>query len=144
MKLLLIRDEYTAEYTGGYLSVDGVRFCETLEPARKKIFGSIPEGMYQITLNVQSPKFANVAIYREIGYKMPRLLNVPGREGILIHPGNNAIKDSAGCPLVGVRTSPGYLSNSRDTFFKLYRKMQEAVGRGENITIQIIDSMLSS
>lgn len=142
MKLLLIRNTYAADYTGGCLLIDGVGFCDTLEPVRKKVFGSIPEGMYQITLNVQSPKFANVATYKEIGYRMPRLLDVPKRDGILIHPGNDAMKDSSGCILVGVLTSPGWLSKSRDTFFTLYRKMQEAVGRGEQLTIQIIDSKL--
>lgn len=143
MKLLLIRNTYAADYTGGYLSIDGVKFCDTLEPARKKVFGSIPEGMYQITLNVQSPKFANVSTYRVIGYKMPRLMDVPGRDGILIHPGNDALRDSSGCILVGTMTSPGWLSKSRDTFFSLYGKMLEAVGKGEQLTIQIIDSMLS-
>lgn len=142
MRLLLIRTTYAADYTGGTLMVDGQKFCDTLEPPTKKMFGSIPEGMYQITLNVQSPKFANVATYKEIGYKMPRLLNVPKREGILIHPGNDASRDSSGCILVGNLTSPGWVSESRVTFFKLYKVMQSAVGRGESLTIQIIDSKI--
>jgi hypothetical protein len=67
---------------------------------------------------------------------MPRLLNVPGYEGILIHPGTSAL-DSAGCLLVGKNTIKGKLTQSKDTFAKLYKQMKAASDKGETIEITI-------
>ena len=53
---------------------------------------------------------------------MPRLLNVPNFEGILIHS-VNTVKDTAGCILVGTRKE-NTLVNSRDTFNKLFNRLQ--------------------
>ena len=68
--------------------------------------------------------------------KMPRLLNVPGFDGILIHPGNSA-KDSDGCILPGKNDKKGWVSNSTETFKKLYTKMKEAIKIGEKLYITI-------
>jgi hypothetical protein len=67
---------------------------------------------------------------------MPRLDNVPGFSGILIHPGNTAL-DSSGCLLVGKNTQVGKITDSKNTFAKLYKKMKAAYDKGEKITITI-------
>ena len=67
---------------------------------------------------------------------MPRLLSVPGFEGILIHPGNGP-EDTNGCILVGDNLKKGRVLNSRTRFSQLYAKMKAAHDRGENITIEI-------
>jgi hypothetical protein len=67
---------------------------------------------------------------------VPRLLQVPGFEGILIHPGNKH-EDTSGCILVGENKVVGKVINSIATFKKLYSKLQEADNKGEEITIQI-------
>lgn len=59
----------------------------------KKIKGdtAIPTGTYNIILDIVSSKYSNFSKYPYVkfcGGKMPRLLNVPGYEGILIHAGN--------------------------------------------------------
>jgi len=57
----------------------------------------VPEGLYPLVL-VLSTRF-----HRD----MPRLLHVPGREGVLIH-GGNSTADTSGCILVGrERTADG-------------------------------------
>ena len=141
-------------YTIGVLYVDGVRFCETLEDTdrglkqtdsinsirSRKIYGetAIPSGKYKILMNVVSPKYASVTYYKQLnGGKMPRLQNVPGFDGILIHPGSNAL-DTYGCILVGRNTVKGGLTQSRAAFEKLYRKMNTAAVRGETITVDIV------
>ena len=141
-------------YTIGILTVDGERFCESLEDrdrglkqsdsplwiGAKKVYGetAIPTGTYNVAMNVVSPKYSAVKWYKDLcGGKMPRLLDVPGFDGILIHPGNTAI-DSCGCILVGRNTKVGQVTQSRDTFKKLYRKMKAAHERGEKITITIV------
>ena len=67
---------------------------------------------------------------------MPRLLNVPGFEGILIHPGNTSF-DTYGCILVGKNTIKGQVTQSKDTFAKLYKEMKNAADKGEVIEIEI-------
>lgn len=136
MKLRLERLWKKSGYTVGRLYVDGKLFCNTLEdvvrrlPEEKKIPGktAIPAGTYRVIFN-WSPKF---------GRNLPRLLNVPCFEGILIHPGNTA-EDSAGCILVGKNTSTGRLSESRYTSDRLNVLIEDAQRKGEAITIEIVE-----
>jgi len=69
--------------------------------------------------------------------KMPRLLNVKGFDGILIHAGNTK-DDTDGCILVGKNKAVGKVLESQKTFTELYKKLKEAVDKGEKITIEII------
>lgn len=142
MKLRLERLWPKKDYTVGRLYVDDRLFCNTLEDRivdknkngvfdgdEKKVYGesAIPYGTYKIIYN-WSPKF---------GRNLPRLLNVPHFEGILIHPGNTAA-DSAGCILVGKNTEVGRLTNSRYISDKLNKLIDEAQQKGESITIEIV------
>ena len=154
MKLRLERRWPKATYTIGVLFIDGIRYCETLEDAdrglkwtdplsfiqSRKVAGetAIPRGKYTITMNVTSPKYAGVAWYYNLCQgKMPRLLHVPGFDGILIHPGNDAL-DTKGCILVGKNTKVGKLTDSRACFMEVYKLMKEAADHGEKITIEIV------
>ena len=153
MKLVVERAWPKATYTIGRLFIDGERFYETLEDKdrmlfkddpislirRTKVYGetAIPRGTYEVSMDIVSPKYAAVTWYKNLcGGRMPRLMDVPGFEGVLIHPGNTAI-DTLGCILVGRNTKKGQLTISRDTFKALYRKMEAAWKRGEKITIEI-------
>ena len=66
------------------------------------------------------------------GY-LPRLLNVPAFDGVLIHIGNTA-NDSEGCILVGKNTKVGKVLESGVTFRALYARLKEAK---DNIYITI-------
>lgn len=135
MKLRVERLWKKPAYTVGRLFVDGKFFCNTLEDTvrdlsnEKKVYGktAIPYGEYKVVYN-WSPKF---------GRNLPRLLNVPAFEGILIHPGNTA-DDSAGCILVGRNTEVGRLTESRYTSDKLNVLIGDAQRGGESITIEIV------
>jgi hypothetical protein len=135
MKLRVERLWKKPAYTVGRLFVDGKLFCNTLEDTvrdlsnERKVYGktAIPYGEYKVVYN-WSPKF---------GRNLPRLLNVPAFEGILIHPGNTA-DDSAGCILVGRNTEVGRLTESRYTSDKLNVLIEDAQRRGESITIEIV------
>lgn len=134
MELKVERKWPKATYTVGRLYVDGKMFCNTLEDrvrdlnTEEKVYGetAIPAGRYRVIFN-WSPKF---------GRNLPRLLNVPHFEGILIHPGNTA-DDSAGCILVGKNSEVGRLSESRDTSDRLNVLIEDAQRRGEDIFITI-------
>ena len=154
MNLKLDRRWKKSTYSVGILYVDGVRFCETLEDRDRglfqgdtlaqikslKVYGetAIPIGKYTVAMDVLSPKYSAVKWYSDLcGGKMPRLLDVPGFEGILIHPGNTAL-DSYGCILVGRNTKVGQVTESKATFKKLYKKMKTAHDKGEKITLTIV------
>lgn len=141
-------------YTIGRLYINGKFFCNTLEDMdrglkqsdpittiqKKKVYGetAIPTGKYKIEMNVVSPKYSAVKWYQDLCKgKMPRLLNVPGFEGVLIHPGNTPL-DTFGCILVGENKVKGKLINSRETFKNLYKQLRTAADNKEEITIEIV------
>lgn len=140
MKLTLKRIAKKKTYTIGKLYIDDVYFCDTIEDVDRGLYQgqnldlikkikipnktAIPRGTYKITLNVVSPKYSKKKIYQEIcNGRVPRLLNVPGYEGVLIHIGNTA-EDSAGCILVGENKQVGKVLNSTETFRRLYNKIK--------------------
>lgn len=151
MKLELRRIAKKPTYTIGKLYIDGTYFCDTIEDTdrgltqntplstiqRKKVSSktAIPSGTYQITMNVVSPKYSKRDFYRKNcdGGRVPRLLNVPGFSGVLIHIGNTAA-DSAGCLLVGKNTKVGMVTDSTSYFLKLYKRLKETK---DQITITI-------
>jgi hypothetical protein len=152
MKLQLTRIARKPGYTIGKLSIDGAYFCDTLEDTDRGLKQSmpleeikrlkqagitaIPTGTYTVQMNVVSPKYATRAAYLSIGGKLPRLVNVPGFEGILIHIGNYP-KDTEGCILVGKNKAVGAVMESTEVFNKLYPLLKAAVDRGGQITITI-------
>jgi len=110
IQIKVVRDTFTENCTLGKMYIDGKYFCETLEDKdrglnqslpleenkRLKVKGQtcIPYGKYKGIVNV-SPSKKRL---------LPRLLNVPAFDGILIHKGNTN-KDSLGCILVGRKRS---------------------------------------
>ena len=134
MKIDVERFYFESDHTIGRLSIDGQVICQTLEPRRidwskeQKVPGrcSIPEGTYRIKL-LPSTKFKRL---------MPRLMNVPQFEGILIHKGTT-VKDTAGCLLVGYYEQEGKLSRSHEAFQKLMERIEHACKNHQEITITI-------
>ena len=136
--MLLKRIARRETYTIGHLYIDGVYFCDTLEDkdrgltqsmpmaviraVKRKGVTAIPTGRYRVTMVVRSPKFSQKKYEKNYGFCdgfLPRLINVPGYDGVLIHIGNTA-KDTDGCILVGKNTKVGRVLESRATFVKLY------------------------
>lgn len=134
MKLKLTRRFKGSDYTIGQLSMDGAYFCDTLEdrvrnmPTEAKVPGAtaIPTGTYQVIVN-RSPKF---------GRELPRLVDVPYFEGVLIHRGNTN-QDTAGCILVGENKQTGKVLNSTGYELSITTSIKSAIDRGENVTITI-------
>ncbi|MDR1340140.1 MAG: DUF5675 family protein, partial [Prevotellaceae bacterium] len=76
-------------------------------------------------LNAVSPKYSTREQYRFCGGKVPRLLDVKGYDGVLIHIGNRP-EDTEGCILVGENKVKGQVINSTETFKRLYEVMKKA------------------
>jgi len=113
MKLCICRTEKRENVALGDLLIDGVRFCNTLDPL------VVPEGTYKVR-KYKSPHF---------GYFVPQLQDVPGHTEIEIHIGNFP-RDTTGCFLVGFSASAGYekpraaIYSSRNTFEALMEKLE--------------------
>ena len=146
MELLLKRIARLDAYTIGHLYIDGVYFCDTCEDGDRLYFGkpkvmhetAIPCGRYEITQDVKSPRFGERSPYKEVckGY-VPRLLNVKGFDGVLIHVGNTA-KDSSGCILLGKNKQVGKVIDSRLTWTAFMQNyMLPAKKRKEKVFITV-------
>jgi hypothetical protein len=149
MELNIKRIARRETYTVGRLYIDGKYFCDTLEDkdrglrqdmpiaviraTKRKGITAIPTGRYRMTLAVQSPKFSKRATYQFCNGYLPRLINVPGYDGVLIHIGNTA-RDTEGCLLVGRNTKVGKVLDSRKTFIELYDRL---LGAKDDIYIKI-------
>lgn len=133
VKLTLWRYKFSANATLGKLMINGAVFCHTLEPTvrprgARKVPGktAIPDGEYAVSLTTMSPRFSNFARYpwaRICNGRLPRLCNVPGFSGILMHVGNTPL-DTEGCILVGEAVAPDMLTNSVATFRRLMLRLQ--------------------
>lgn len=152
MKITIKRTITRNSYTLGKLYVDGVYFCDTLEDRDRgltqnmsveqiksmKVPGetAIPKGTYKVTLDIVSPKFSKYPFYMQTcGGKLPRLIDVKGYDGVLIHVADGPKRDSLvqGCIGVGNLSAEEYLMNGKKVFVELYNKL-----KGNNIELEII------
>lgn len=141
------------KYTIGNLYINDKFVCDTIEDVDRGLKQNmdnieisklkiqdqtaIPTGKYKVTLSVQSPSFSKKPYYLNFcnGY-LPRLENVPGFSGILIHRGVDQ-NHSSGCIIVGYNTIKGKVTNSQKAFETVYNMLKEAYDTGENIYITI-------
>lgn len=139
-ELILKRRILRTDCTIGELYAGSEFICEILEdPDRglyymaptevirlNKISGNtaIPTGEYVITLAIESPRFRDKSWAKSTGGKVPRLKDVPGYEGILIHPGNSAA-DTEGCLLPGSYLGGCTIRNSVEAYNRLLPFLEE-------------------
>lgn len=152
MKIVIKREVYRETYTIGKLYIDNEFFCWTLEDKDRgltqnmsveqiksmKVPGetAIPKGTYRVTLDVVSPKFSKYPFYMQTcGGKLPRLIDVKGYEGVLIHVADGPKRDSLvqGCIGIGNLSAEEYLMNGKKVFAELYNKL-----KGNNIELEIV------
>lgn len=148
----LMRTFKGKDYTIGKLSVGNRRICDTMEDTDRGLNNNmslsqiqklkishktaIPTGKYPITLDTQSPRFKSKKQYAFCKGYLPRLIDVPGYNGVLIHIGNTPA-DTDGCILVGENKVKGQVINSTATFSKIYNIMKRYVDDGNKIFINI-------
>jgi hypothetical protein len=87
---------------------------------------AIPAGSYKVIVT-ESARFKRL---------LPILLEVPGFEGIRIHPGNDAA-DTEGCLLPGVTEDDGKVWNSRVAFAEVYDLIAAALLAGDSVSIDV-------
>jgi len=152
MILKLRRTAKRQLYTIGHLYINGAYFCDTIEDKDRglnqlmpldlikkiKVYKqtAIPTGTYTVAMGTRSPKFSQKPAYNFTEGRLPRLLNVPGYDGILIHAGVNQ-NSSAGCLIVGENKIVGQVVNSMATFKRLWQILDSAYKQGDKISIVI-------
>ena len=142
MTLRLERKYRCSNYCIGKLYIDSTYFSDVLEDPDRgltdsmsleeikkiKIKGNtcIPYGTYNVTITY-SPRFKR---------NLPLINNVKGFDGIRIHSGNTP-QDTEGCILLGFNKVKGQVIDSRVTTDKLIAQIQQALNKGEKVTITI-------
>ena len=142
MELKLERKYRSNNYCIDKLYINGKYFSDALEDPDRgltdtmsleeikkiKIKGNtcIPYGTYNVTITY-SPRFKK---------NLPLLNNVKGFDGIRIHSGNTP-QDTEGCLLLGFNKVKGQVIDSRVTTDKLIAQIQQALNKGEKVTITI-------
>lgn len=143
----------TKNYTRGRLYLDECGYlCDTIEDEdrglnayqplseiqEKKVYGktAIPRGRYEVRLDIVSPRLKDRAYAKKYGGCLPRLMNVPGWDGVLIHPFNSA-SESKGCIGPG-EWDNGKVKRSTKAFYDLMDfYLLPAKERGQRIYIEI-------
>jgi hypothetical protein len=156
MKILVERIFTCPTYTIGKMYINGVYLCDTIEDTDRNLDDSmtkeeilkikkqdetaIPCGIYNLTMDVKSPKYSNFKKYKwaeKYDGFLPRLVNVKGFDGILIHVGNYA-SNTSGCILTGYNKVKGQVINSTLAFNKLMDDfLVPAKNNKEQITIEV-------
>lgn len=156
MELLLKRTFKGPQYTIGKLFVNGTYECDTLEPpymgtkqtdsveyikSTKNGNTAIPSGVYNINMDIVSPKFKDRSWAKPFGGKLPTIESVPAFERVLIHVGNKASQygasDTQACILVGENKIKGQIISSTACFTELMTYLLKAKVNGEKITLKI-------
>lgn len=145
MKVEIKRIAKKDKYTIGKVFIDGVYICDSIEDKDRGLTQNtplveikkikvpnqtaIPTGKYQVTLNVVSPSFSKKDYYKKFcnGY-LPRILNVPGFDGILMHRGIDQ-DSSSGCIILGYNTIVGKVTNSQKAFEKVYNLLKKSTDK---------------
>ncbi|HRI16886.1 MAG TPA: DUF5675 family protein [Burkholderiaceae bacterium] len=135
MELLLERIQRDDDVTIGELTIDGEQVCWICEDKARgedepKVYGetAIPVGRYRIR-TTWSPRFQ---------CPLPLLFDVPGYQGVRIHPGNTAA-DTEGCLLPGRVRLGKSVRESRLAFAKVQDLIAKAEARGEEVWITVTE-----
>ena len=142
MELRLERKYRSSKYCIDKLYINGKYFSDALEDPDRgltdsmsleeikkiKVKGNtcIPYGTYNVTITY-SPRFKK---------NLPLINNVKGFDGIRIHSGNTP-QDTEGCLLLGLNKVKGRVVDSKVTVNKFIDIVQEALNKGEKVTITI-------
>lgn len=141
------------KYTIGRVYIDDQYVCDSIEDKDRGLTDdmsvdqikkikikdqtAIPSGTYTLTMNVYSPSFGKKDYYKKYcNGKLPRILNVKGFDGILLHRGTDQ-NSSSGCIILGYNKIVGKVVDSQKAFESVYSKLKAASDKGEKITITI-------
>lgn len=138
MRIVITRTRTQGEYTEGYLTIDGVRICSTLENSNAQV----PAGEYVITL----------LKCKQYSRKMPCLnaeapcSKCPKQKFIcsnsvlpcycpMFKPGNGVHNRVDGSILVGQYNCLNSLIHTKTVFDALYERIRKSTSRGNKVIL---------
>tara|TARA_B100001245_G_C22866715_1_gene416814 strand:+ start:808 stop:1215 length:408 start_codon:yes stop_codon:yes gene_type:complete len=130
MELVLTR-KYFPKGTNGRLTFNGGIICYTIELPwwnNQRNISCIPEGKYLLAKRHTEERGFHLIVK-----------DVPGRDGILFHPANNALKELEGCIApVSLLTGPGRGDSSKKACEVLNSHVFSAKHLREDVFLKII------
>jgi hypothetical protein len=148
MNLKVIRYSSQSDSTLGVFYIDNKFQCYTLEDEFRDIKlkheTRIPDGTYRIGLRTEGGFHNRYKNHRKPQIKdmhkgMLQVQDVPNFEYILIHCGNTD-DDTSGCLLLGNSANNnkvvnGFIGDSVSAYVSAYKKIIEAIDKGEPVSI---------
>ena len=134
---LYLKRRYHGDGTNGEITHQHQVICECIElPWRnnKRFISCIPEGRYRLVKRMH-PRWG----------EQLAMANVSGREGILIHPANDALTQLQGCIAPVTKcTAPGVGSYSRVALQRLKDLVYPVLDAGEEVWMVITEGSVIS
>lgn len=139
VKLRMIRKWFTSNTSIGVLYINGLKYCYTLEDVARasteeKIWGetAIPYGDYPLKMTTSGIAYR----WNTPGSILPLLADVPGYEGIRIHPGNEK-GHTAGCILPGFSRTTDRIGKSTAAFWPLFNLLSDCKKEGLDMSFSV-------
>ena len=135
---VLTRIQCDSDVTIGELYIGGHRICFVLEDPVREVEGqpveswkikgetAIPRGRYRVERT-----FSN-----RFGHTTPQLLEVPGFQGVRIHPGNTTA-DTEGCLLPGLERLASSVGSSQLAYCEILKWIDTIEQNGDEVWIEI-------
>lgn len=135
MNLRVQRQPVVDRSLPGLLFINEASTCFTLENASL----AIPAGRYRVQLT-ESGRALDHQLWTpdDKTFKLPELLDVPGRTAIRLHCANEYYQ-LEGCIALGATWSGEWLGSSQKTFAPIFQQLVEAEARLEDTWIDVVD-----
>ena len=145
MNILLNRIRTKGEFTEGYLSIDGVQICSTLENSNAQA----PAGDYPITLikckqharkmPCLNPNPPCTQCKKSLNSNPSSLNHTLPCWCPMIKPGNGVHNRLDGSIIIGVYNCLGSIIHPKASFDALYERIRKSISRGNIVTLTIRD-----
>ena len=146
MNILLNRIRTKGEFTEGYLSIDGVQICSTLENSNAQA----PAGDYPITLikckqharkmPCLNPNPPCTQCNKSLNSNPSSLNHTLPCWCPMIKPGNGVHKRYDGSIIVGVYNCLGSIIHPKSAFDSLFERIRKSISRGNQVKLTILES----
>ena len=128
----VVRQEPEEDSIVGVLSFGTGATCYSLE----RLAVSIPNGRYHVRLTESQRAKSGSLWTPDPEFRLPLLLNVPGREGIRLHACNQA-SELLGCIGVGAEISGDMLVHSRPSLIRVVQALDAIERDGGDVWLTI-------
>jgi hypothetical protein len=116
----------------GVFSLGSVLSCYSLE----RLAVAIPNGRYQVQLTESARAKSGSLWTPDPHFRLPILLNVPGRDGIRIHAANYA-RELLGCIAAGADIDGDMLQHSRPSVTRIINELLDAQVNHEDVWLTL-------